>query len=926
MEDTDTVTMSTFYFAWVDDTETTFGPEHVREDEKVFSFRIQHTEGEVPAMLLEIQNPRRGLLAAGYQIWAWLAWENIETGHAEPLFFGRLIGIPNAFEQEVVELQFIAQSHEFNYQKQTVAETLKVRPYYDPVFLQPSNRDEPDSIIEGYSALWHVDRTTLEVSVSDIIDGEDGTEIFTEDEAFYDSVQVSVDQPPLQGINVDAVVTWTQEHSGIVDFGQKTFFTYTGGGLIEDWPKPGTTLGGGWSVLSGLAYDTYGINTAVPFTYQTSFRNHSKEHSPGDTMAVDWTSTEVVFGAGLTGISADNIGGGGVFAGGAFPNIYGSYSQTAGGISIPMTAETQSGVIAPSDPDFHDIPTSYSRETHTLVPIWRVDTNLVLRYDAMRPRSEHLVFTLMANVQPLLTPPQSPAVPIEETIKLTGVDVGLPLANVLDWLSIKGQAVSVGQVMYPNQPTIRGGTTYQICTVAGTAGDVQPTFSHVVGQTTIDGTVEWTSLGQNLTTSVPDWTPNTFMPVGQLIRPLEPVWARWTSLVPTPRVRGVNIARGQICKSSNGAFHICLIPGSSGREEPSFGTSYGSETEDYQVTWRCIGSKLPDGTHYFICDVSGTTDSIVPPNFNNTVGATFSDGSVTWKSLGTAGTFIDVPIGDLSRRSYFPTDRGLWSLEYLIAVARARLRLRSRAISIGFDCKFERAVNLSCRKNVQLFEPRLPGGSVTGKVTAYQLSFHGDTKEIIGHVIIGCAVGYNNIVHESTGTPVYVDEGYVDTGYQFYEFTLVPITGSEVGYSIPEDAPNDDGLVFPLRKGQAKFFEKIWGSLDEQLAVIEAEIPNQVRLANLQKFGTAALFGPAGGSIGGNFFAANNPLIAQAAVQSEIISRSRTSFETALAAAPIWYDLQLNPVTNGPFNTEYQIIVSELEIKQDIDLEAPSSP
>ena len=39
-----------FYFAWVEPTETTFGVEHQREDEKVLNILIEHDEGELPSL------------------------------------------------------------------------------------------------------------------------------------------------------------------------------------------------------------------------------------------------------------------------------------------------------------------------------------------------------------------------------------------------------------------------------------------------------------------------------------------------------------------------------------------------------------------------------------------------------------------------------------------------------------------------------------------------------------------------------------------------------------------------------------------------------------------------------------------------------------------------------------------------------------
>ena len=94
----------------------------------------------------------------------------------------------------------------------------------------------------------------------------------------------------------------------------------------------------------------------------------------------------------------------------------------------------------------------------------------------------------------------------------------------------------------------------------------------------------------------------------------------------------------------------------------------------------------------------------------------------------------DLPIGDVRRRSYFPTERGLRSLEYLIALARAHLLLRSRAVEVEFECRFERAIELSCRKNARVFDRRLPGGQALGKITAYSFGVDGDTGAMIGSV------------------------------------------------------------------------------------------------------------------------------------------------------------------------------------------------
>src|SRR6266567_3337179 len=95
-----------FYFAWVYGTETTFGPAHYVYDEHIFSFTGTHSEGQFCTLQLEIKNPEVGLLAAGRKQWAWFSWDNGTS--IEPLFFGKLVGVPSDLQGETLTLQFVA--------------------------------------------------------------------------------------------------------------------------------------------------------------------------------------------------------------------------------------------------------------------------------------------------------------------------------------------------------------------------------------------------------------------------------------------------------------------------------------------------------------------------------------------------------------------------------------------------------------------------------------------------------------------------------------------------------------------------------------------------------------------------------------------------------------------------------------------------
>lgn len=262
-----------FYFTWMDapGTETETATEI--NDEDVFSLQITHEEGEFPAMDLELRNPHVGLLAPGRQRWAKLSYD--DGSGPVLLFMGRLVAIPKELYGEIVRLSFIARPPDFVEQKEDLAESLRVAPYWDPLFIPFEDVEDPDRVLDARTALWHIDRKTLEVSVSDIITGEDGVEIFGEADVFYDSVSVSYGSAPARRAVVHAEIGWQQKGGGTVNithdllsayaaastyttrdylqqpystFPKKTIALMGAEGFVRSWPQYGTSLGGGWSV------------------------------------------------------------------------------------------------------------------------------------------------------------------------------------------------------------------------------------------------------------------------------------------------------------------------------------------------------------------------------------------------------------------------------------------------------------------------------------------------------------------------------------------------------------------------------------------------------------------------------------------------------------------------------------------------------
>ena len=101
-----TANVSQFFFAWVDSGEVDFDESLLREDELIYSFELKHEEGQFAELTLEIANPRVGLLAEGRPLWAWFSLD--DGTDVFPLFFGRLIGIPDDLFAEVIMIKLVA--------------------------------------------------------------------------------------------------------------------------------------------------------------------------------------------------------------------------------------------------------------------------------------------------------------------------------------------------------------------------------------------------------------------------------------------------------------------------------------------------------------------------------------------------------------------------------------------------------------------------------------------------------------------------------------------------------------------------------------------------------------------------------------------------------------------------------------------------
>lgn len=270
-----------FFFAWVAPTETTFGIEHMVEDEKVVGISLTHQEGQFAKCDITVKNPRVGLLAPGRDQWAWLSYYEPEnpTAGVQPVLFGRIVGVPQQMQGNAIVMTFLARPADYDTVKRSLAESMKVAPYWDPIFVAEDKRDDPDTVLEGYTHAWHIDRVTHDVTASDILNGEDGLIDF-DDNFISSSLDISYSQPPLTAVKVSAEINWAQAATGTVDFTKQLVDAFTlagsgdghsiksltGDGLMSDFPEKDDRIGGGWSFGDCSITRTDGV--VVPEDFQ----------------------------------------------------------------------------------------------------------------------------------------------------------------------------------------------------------------------------------------------------------------------------------------------------------------------------------------------------------------------------------------------------------------------------------------------------------------------------------------------------------------------------------------------------------------------------------------------------------------------------------------------------------------------------------
>jgi hypothetical protein len=234
---------------------------------------------------------------------------------------------------------------------------------------------------------------------------------------------------PVTSATVKASLGWTQKMptGPSIDIGSWTFNTFTGDAVISGWPKPGTSLGGGWAAAKGTsAVDLADVANLQNSTYNLSWHNTAKSHKTGDPMSTTVnTSSPVVRGPFISQLLYQDNQPGLVWSPAySIPN------------DVAPSFDAWNNLPGPdSSGDAINIPL-HSDSAWAVAPVSVINASLSITYEQGRARTEHLNFTMTSDIQPVLTDPSDfdtavNANPPDETIlELSGADVTVPINGV----------------------------------------------------------------------------------------------------------------------------------------------------------------------------------------------------------------------------------------------------------------------------------------------------------------------------------------------------------------------------------------------------------------------------------------------------------------------------------------------------------------
>lgn len=255
-----------WHFAWLAAEGEAFDPvAHRRRDLPIKTVNVREEEG-VDAHAVTIETMLMPVAALAGKGWALLSY-GLRDGTLVPICRMKRRPMPAGDAEAELSVEFYARPSDWMNRRDVGLQPLKVRPFYEPLFIAPGRRSDPVEILDGHRRIGHFDRVTgayttpellglgLPVKVlrkADIIGHRSGG-----------GLKVRRVKEPLAGVQVNIGMAWQQADDGYIDLTPELREAFPDG-AVGDWTgtAPSATKRVPAGVISTLTPDN--LVSAMP--------------------------------------------------------------------------------------------------------------------------------------------------------------------------------------------------------------------------------------------------------------------------------------------------------------------------------------------------------------------------------------------------------------------------------------------------------------------------------------------------------------------------------------------------------------------------------------------------------------------------------------------------------------------------------------
>lgn len=209
---------------------------HVRDDMLTLDLTIEQLEGDFAVARLTIVNPRGPL--PGEHILISDKGVLIFRGQINQAAVGRM--------EERLDIEAIGRTQDYENKRATLLQSLKVSPFYDPLFVAPEERDNQSEILTGHGKVLAWSRLTGDVQAVDPLGGATTIELHPLKGTIREDLDTGVPSTVVLNLSVE----WSQLCSQFYTAGSElnNFETLTPDALAADWPTVGQSIGSSFEV------------------------------------------------------------------------------------------------------------------------------------------------------------------------------------------------------------------------------------------------------------------------------------------------------------------------------------------------------------------------------------------------------------------------------------------------------------------------------------------------------------------------------------------------------------------------------------------------------------------------------------------------------------------------------------------------------